>query len=95
MIIRAGHILKSHQQNCFIFGKRLPSGNRGSANFQVTYHQNCLIFAKISVRDIGAGQIIKSHQQNCFILGESLLCDNRGSANCQMTSSKLPYFAKV
>ena len=36
VIIGAGQIIRSHQQNCFIFGKRLPSGKRGSANFQVT-----------------------------------------------------------
>ena len=33
VIIRAGQILKSHQQQCFIFGKRLPRGNRGGASF--------------------------------------------------------------
>ena len=41
VIIGAGQILKSHQQNCFIsalncFGKTLPRYNRDSANFQVT-----------------------------------------------------------
>ena len=35
VIIRAGQILKLHQQNCFIFGKSLLCDNRGSANFQV------------------------------------------------------------
>ena len=35
VIIRAGQILKLHQQNCFILGKSLLCDNRGSANFQV------------------------------------------------------------
>ena len=35
VIMRAGHILKSHQQNCFIFEKSLPRGNRVSVNCQV------------------------------------------------------------
>ena len=34
-IIGAGQILKSHHQNCFIFGKILPRDNWGSANFHV------------------------------------------------------------
>ena len=36
VIIGAGQIFKSHQQNCFIFGKTLSRDNRGSANCQVT-----------------------------------------------------------
>ena len=35
VIIGAGQIFKSHQQNCFIFGKSLPCDNKGCANFQV------------------------------------------------------------
>ena len=50
VIIGAGQIIKSHQQNCFILRESLPRDNRGSANCQVT-HQNCLIFAKVSARD--------------------------------------------
>ena len=36
VIIGAGHIFKSHQQNCIILGKSLPRDNWGSSNFQVT-----------------------------------------------------------
>ena len=35
VIIGAGQIFKSRQQNCFIFSKSLPRDNRGTANFQV------------------------------------------------------------
>ena len=36
VIIGAGQIFKSHQQNCLIFGNISASDNRGRPNFQVT-----------------------------------------------------------
>ena len=36
VIIGAGQIFKSHQQNCFMLGKSLPRDNWGIANCQVT-----------------------------------------------------------
>ena len=55
------------------------------------YHQNCLIFEKISARHnsrsskilfviIGEGQIFKSHQENCPISAKILPRDDRASS---------------
>ena len=36
MIIGAGQVVKSHQQNCFIFEKLLARDTRDTSNFQIT-----------------------------------------------------------
>ena len=70
------------------------------------YHQNCLIFEKISARDnsgsskilieiIGEGQIFKSHQENCLISGKILPRDNRDSSIFQWYDQACLTFAKM
>ena len=69
------------------------------------YHQNCLIFEKISAHDnrrsskillviIGECQIFKSHQENRFIFAKTSARDNTGSPNFQVNSQYLPYFCQ-
>ena len=64
---------KSHQQNCFIFGKSLPRNDRGSLNFQVTSSKLPYILQKFQLVIIGADQIFKPHQQNGLIFAKDIL----------------------
>ena len=58
MIIGAGQIFKSHQQNFLIFAEVSAGDNRGSADFQVT-SLNLGYFCKFQLVIIGAVKIIK------------------------------------
>ena len=70
------------------------------------YHQNCLIFEKISARHnsrsskilfviIGEGQIFKSHQENCPISAKILPRDDRASSIFQWYHQICLIFAKM
>ena len=66
MIIVAGHILKTPQQNCCIFEKISTRDKRSSSNFQITSTK--LLYFSETFRLVikGEVQIFKSLQQDCF-----------------------------
>ena len=91
---RASSKFQSHQQNCFIFGKRLPRNNKASSNFQVKLSKLLYFVKNFSLWYRGRSNFCVTSSKLPIFAKISAL-DNRACSKVQVTSSKLFFKQKV